>query len=235
MPAPRIVVLTGAGVSAESGVDTFRTKGGLWDRYEVAEVATPQGFAADPAKVHAFYDLRRAQLPNLSPNPAHVALAEMEARLEAGGGALTLVTQNVDDLHERAGSRSVLRVHGELAKAECAACDAVSAWTGPMGVGAVCPQCMNGGALRPHVVWFGEEPRHLDQAEAALTVADLFVSIGTSGSVYPAAGMVHAARAAGARTMELNLEPSENADAFDDARYGLASEVVPRWAEEVTW
>ena len=233
--APRIVVLTGSGISAESGVDTFRTEGGLWSRYDVSEVATPEGFAADAGKVHAFYDLRRAALPGVSPNPAHEALARLEARLAEGGGALTLVTQNVDDLHERAGSRAVLHIHGELAKAECAACDAVLPWPGPMGTAARCPACAAIGTLRPHVVWFGEAPRYLDEAEAALARADLFVSIGTSGSVYPAAGMVHAARARGMRTMELNLEPSENADAFGEARYGLASEIVPRWAEEVTW
>ena len=187
MSAPRIVVLTGSGISAESGVDTFRTEGGLWSRYDVSEIATPEGFAADPDKVHAFYDLRRAALPGVSPNPAHMA------------------------------------------------CDAVLPWPGPMGTAARCPACARGGTLRPHVVWFGEMPRYLDEAEAALTRADLFVSIGTSGSVYPAAGMVHAARARGVRTMELNLEPSENADAFGEARYGLAGEIVPRWAEEVTW
>ena len=239
MPAPRIVVLTGAGVSAESGVDTFRTAGGLWERYDYREVATPEGFAADPGKVHAFYDLRRAGLPSVEPNAAHLALARLEARLAEAGGSLTVVTQNVDDLHERAGSERVLHVHGELAKAECTACGAVTAWTGPMGPGPegerACPACGHAGGLRPHVVWFGEAPRFLDEAEAALVGADLFVSIGTSGSVYPAAGLVHAARAAGVRAMELNLEPSENADAFDMARYGPASEVVPRWAEEVAW
>ena len=229
------MVLTGAGVSAESGVDTFRTKGGLWEGYDHREVATPEGFAADPYKVHAFYDLRRAMLPRVQPNPAHRALAALEARLEAAGGRLMLVTQNVDDLHERAGSRRVLHVHGELAKAECTACGAVKRWTGPMGTAATCPACGRTGTMRPHVVWFGEMPRFLDEAEAALASADLFVSVGTSGSVYPAAGMVHAARAAGVATMELNLEPSENADAFDEARYGPAGEVVPRWAEEVSW
>ena len=235
MPAPRIVVLTGAGVSAESGVDTFRTAGGLWDRHDWREVATPEGFAADPAKVHAFYDARRAALPGVQPNAAHLALARLQGRLEAAGGALTLVTQNVDDLHERAGATGVLHVHGELAKAECTACGAVRAWSGPIGVEAVCTACANAGTLRPHVVWFGEVPRHLDAAEAALGEADVFASIGTSGSVYPAAGMVHAARRLGVRTVELNLEPSENADAFADARYGAATQVVPAWAEEVTW
>ena len=235
MSPPRIVVLTGSGISAESGVDTFRTKGGLWERYDVAEVATPEGFAADPDKVHAFYDLRRAALPQVAPNAAHEALARLEARLEDDGGRLTVVTQNVDDLHERAGAVRVLHIHGELAKAQCAACGAVAAWPGPMGRAAVCPSCGAAGTLRPYVVWFGEMPRFLDEAEAALAEANLFVSIGTSGSVYPAAGMVHAAKRFGVRTMELNLEPSENADAFDEARYGRAGEIVPRWAEEVVW
>ena len=234
MAAPRLVVLTGAGVSADSGVDTFRTKGGLWERYDVAEVATPEGYARDPALVHAFYDLRRAALPGVRPNAAHRALAALEARLAAAGGVLTLVTQNVDDLHERAGSRDVLHIHGELAKAECAACGAVHSWTGPLADGPPCPSCGEA-ALRPHVVWFGEMPRFLDEAEAALSRADLFVSIGTSGSVYPAAGMVHAARGLGVRTAELNLEPSENADSFDEGRYGRAAEIVPVWAEELSW
>lgn len=235
MSAPRILVLTGSGISAESGVDTFRTEGGLWDRFDVAEVATPEGFAADPAKVHEFYDLRRAALPGVAPNAAHVALATLEARLAEGGGALTLVTQNVDDLHERAGSREILHIHGELAKAECTACGTVTEWRGPLGVAAVCPACANEGTLRPHVVWFGETPRFLEAAEAALSRADLFVSIGTSGSVYPAAGLVHAAHRLGVATMELNLEPSQNADAFEKARYGPATQIVPAWAEEMVW
>ena len=232
--APRLVVLTGAGVSADSGVDTFRTAGGLWDRYDVAEVATPEGFARNPALVHEFYDLRRSALPSVEPNAAHRALARLQDRLEAAGGGLTLVSQNVDDLHERAGSRGVLHIHGELAKAECGSCGAVHAWPGPLAPRPPCPSCGEA-ALRPHVVWFGEMPRFLDEAEAALMRADLFVSIGTSGSVYPAAGMVHAARAMGVRTVELNLEPSENADSFDEGRYGRAAEIVPGWAEELSW
>jgi NAD-dependent deacetylase len=231
--APRIVVLAGAGISADSGVDTFRTAGGLWDRYDWREVATPEGFAANPSLVHEFYDARRAALPSVEPNAAHEALAALEARLEAAGGRLTIVTQNVDDLHERAGSARVLHVHGELAKGECTACNAVSRWRGPMGTNAACSSCATTGTMRPHVVWFGEVPRFLDEAEAALAEAETFVSIGTSGSVYPAAGMVRAAQALGVRTVELNLEPSENADAFDEARYGRAAEIVPRWAEDV--
>ena len=234
MAAPRLVVLTGAGVSADSGVDTFRTTGGLWDRYDVAEVATPEGFARDPDLVHEFYDLRRAALPGVRPNAAHEALARLQDRLAAAGGALTLVSQNVDDLHERAGSRGVLHIHGELAKAECLSCGAVHDWTGPLAHRPPCPDCGKA-ALRPYVVWFGEMPRFLDEAEAALATADAFVSIGTSGSVYPAAGMVHAARSLGIKTVELNLEPSENADAFAEARYGRAAEIVPAWVKELSW
>ncbi|MBB4657955.1 NAD-dependent deacylase [Parvularcula dongshanensis] len=235
MSAPSLVVLTGAGVSADSGVDTFRTAGGLWDRYDWREVATPEGFAADPGKVHAFYNERRRALPGVRPNAAHAALAELEARLEANGGRLTLVTQNVDDLHERAGSRRVLHVHGELAKAACVACGTVSVWTADLGTEIPCPSCGVAGAMRPHVVWFGEMPRHLDEAEAALGEADLFVSIGTSGSVYPAAGLVAAARARGVDCTELNLEPSANARLFTEARYGRAAEIVPAFAKEMTW
>ena len=234
MPAPRLVVLTGAGVSADSGVDTFRTAGGLWERYDAAEVATPEGFARNPGLVHEFYDLRRAALPGVAPNAAHWALARLQDRLEEAGGALTLVTQNVDDLHERAGSRGVLHIHGELAKAACGSCGAVHDWPGSLADGPPCPSCGKA-ALRPYVVWFGEMPRFLREAEAALATADAFVSIGTSGSVYPAAGMVHAARSLRLRTVELNLEPSENADAFTEARYGRAAQIVPEWAEEVTW
>ena len=235
MAAPRILVLTGAGISADSGVDTFRTQGGLWERHDWRKVATPEGFAADPDKVHGFYNGRRAALPEVRPNAAHRALADLERRLEKDGGRLTLVTQNVDDLHQRAGSREVLPIHGSLDRASCTACGAVHEWRQDLSVKTPCPGCGKAGGMRPHVVWFGEMPRHLDEAEAALGEADLFVSIGTSGSVYPAAGFVAAARAGGTRCLELNLEPSENADLFDDTRYGKAARIVPEWAEELTW
>jgi len=233
LKAPAIFVLTGAGVSAESGLGTFRDKDGLWARYDLREVATPEGFARDPVKVHGFYDARRRALAEAAPNAAHAALARLEAELEARGGRLFLCTQNIDDLHERAGARRVVHMHGELFKARCLACTAVADWRGDLGLAAACPGCQCAGRLRPDVVWFGEVPRFLDEIYAAVAEADLFVSIGTSGSVYPAAGLVAEARAAGVRTCEINLEPSENAYAFGERRYGPASEAVPAWVDEV--
>jgi len=231
--APSIFVLTGAGVSAESGLGTFRDQDGLWARYDLREVATPEGFARDPAKVHGFYDARRRALAGAAPNAAHVALARLEAELEARGERLFLCTQNIDDLHERAGARRVVHMHGELFKARCLACTAVSDWRGDLGLAAACPSCDCIGRLRPDVVWFGEVPYFLDEIYAAVVEAELFVSIGTSGSVYPAAGLGAEARAAGVRTCEINLEPSDNAYAFDERRYGPASEAVPAWVDEV--
>lgn len=229
----RLFVLTGAGVSAESGLGTFRDKDGLWTRYDLSEVATPEGFARNPAKVHAFYNARRANLSGAEPNEAHHALARLEGELEARGGKLFLCTQNVDDLHERAGSRNVLHMHGELAKVRCEECGAILTWTGDLSAETRCPRCDRAGGLRPHVVWFGEVPLGLDMIDEELTSADRFVAIGTSGSVYPAAGLVSEARSLGLPTAELNLEPSENAWVFDERRYGPASEVVPAWVEEV--
>ena len=229
----RIVVLTGSGVSAESGLSTFRDTDGVWAKYDYREVATPEGFAADPALVHGFYNERRRNLKNVAPNAAHAALAELEAGLAARGGVLTLVTQNVDDLHERAGSKNLLHMHGELAKARCVFCGLVEAWAEDLSTETGCPSCGASGGMRPDVVWFGETPKHLDEIARALTQADLFVSIGTSGAVYPAAGFVAEARALGTPCTELNLEPSENAWAFDERRYGKASEIVPAWAREM--
>lgn len=228
-----IVVLTGSGISAESGVATFRDKDGVWAKYDYRDVATPEGFAADPGLVHAFYNDRRRGLRDVEPNPAHRALAALEKGLADRGGRLMLITQNVDDLHERGGARHVLHMHGELLKAECASCNAVMAWDEDLSVDVVCPACQRANDMRPHVVWFGEAPRYMDEAADAIMTADLFVSIGTSGSVYPAAGFVAEARALDIQTMELNLEPSENASLFADARYGPASKVVPAWVDEV--
>lgn len=225
-----VVVLTGAGISAESGLGTFRDKGGLWARYDPMTLATPEAFACDPALVQAFYDARRRNLLDAAPNAAHVALVRLEAGLDARGDRLTLVTQNVDDLHERAGSRSVLHMHGELLKARCLACGAVSPWRADITPLDRCPVCGVGG-LRPHVVWFGEMPFGMDAIEDALADADLFVAIGTSGSVYPAAGFVAAARRHGARTCELNLEPSDTAGLFEERHHGPATAVVPAWVE----
>jgi NAD-dependent deacetylase len=230
--APNIFVLTGAGVSAESGLGTFRDAKGLWARFNPYELATPEAFARDPEKVHAFYNMRRADLLEAAPNAAHEALARLGPALAERGGALTLVTQNVDDLHERAGAADVIHMHGELLKARCLACDGVAAWREALATTTPCPGCGAAGGMRPHVVWFGEFPLFMEQIEGALAAADLFVAIGTSGAVYPAAGFVELARARGAKTLELNLEPSDGARLFDEGRYGPASQVVPAWAEE---
>ncbi len=229
----RIFVLTGAGVSAESGLGTFRDKDGVWTKYDLSEVATPEGFARDPAKVRAFYNARRANLATASPNAAHVALARLEAALAARNGELYLCTQNVDDLHEKAGSRRVVHMHGELAVTRCDHCQALRPDTGPLSAESVCEACGRDGAARPHVVWFGEVPLFMDEIEEALSRADLFVSIGTSGSVYPAAGFVAEARAMGGATCEINLEPSANAYMFDEKLYGPAGEAVPAWVERL--
>lgn len=231
--APRIVVLTGSGVSAESGVATFRDPDGVWAKHDWREVATPEGFAADPARVHAFYNARRRGLPGVRPNAAHAALARLEQTLTEAGGALLLATQNVDDLHERAGSRNLLHMHGELLKAVCGRCGGARPWENDLHVETRCPGCGAAGAMRPDVVWFGEIPKYLDRIGSALAEADLFAAIGTSGSVYPAAGLVAEARALGLECAELNLEPSENARLFTERRYGRASEIVPAWAREI--
>ena len=230
-----IFVLTGAGISAESGLGTFRDRRGegIWARFDPMKLATPEAFARDPETVLAFYDLRRRDLLNAKPNAAHLALARLEGALAQRGAALTLVTQNIDDLHERAGSHPVIHMHGELLKARCAACEAVRPWLDDLTVAHACTDCGGLGALRPHVVWFGEMPLAMDLIGTALRKADLFVAIGTSGAVYPAAGFVAEARAYGIRTCEINLEAADNADLFDEQRLGAASETVPAWVEEV--
>ncbi len=230
-----VFVLTGAGVSAESGLGTFRDKRGegIWARFDPMKLATPEAFARDPETVLAFYDSRRSNLMNARPNAAHFALARLESALAPGAGSLTLVTQNIDDLHERAGSRKVIHMHGELLKARCLHCDSVRLWPDGLSPAHVCPDCGRAGGLRPHVVWFGEMPLQLDDIDRALRRADLFVAIGTSGAVYPAAGFVAEARASGAQTCEINLEAADNADCFDEARYGPASETVPAWVAEL--
>jgi NAD-dependent deacetylase len=229
-----IFVLTGAGISAESGLGTFRDKSrqGIWARFDPMKLATPEAFARDPETVLAFYDQRRRDLLGASPNAAHVALARFERELAARGGHLTLVTQNIDDLHERAGSRRVVHMHGELLKARCERCGGVSAWAKDLKPSHACPECGAAGGLRPDVVWFGEMPMHMETIGRALRRADLFVAIGTSGAVYPAAGFVAEARAYGLPTCELNLEAADNADLFDEQRLGPASETVPAWVDE---
>ncbi|HUG46062.1 MAG TPA: NAD-dependent deacylase, partial [Sphingomicrobium sp.] len=200
-----IVILTGAGVSAESGVATFRGPDGLWEGHRVEDVATPQAFLRDPGLVYAFYDARRAKLATIEPNAAHRALARLDQQWP---GELLLVTQNVDDLHERAGARRLVHMHGELKKGWCLGCNSKFPWPGPMGEGAQCAICGTSGRVRPDIVWFGEIPHAMDRIELALQSCDLFVSIGTSGAVYPAAGFVQTARHYGAHTLEMNLEPS---------------------------
>jgi NAD-dependent deacetylase len=228
-----IFVLTGAGVSAESGLGTFRDKDGFWSRFDPMRLATPEAFAYNPDEVHAFYNMRRQNLLSAEPNAAHGALARLETGLAEGGGSLFLCTQNIDDLHERAGSQHVIHMHGELLKARCTACGQVSPWHEDLSVQVHCPSCHRTGSLRPHVVWFGEMPLEMDAIYDALLAADLFVAIGTSGSVYPAAGFVSEARGYGIRTCEINLERSDNARQFDEAHYGPASEAVPAWVEQV--
>lgn len=230
-----IFVLTGAGISAESGLGTFRDKQreGIWAKFDPMKLATPEAFARDPETVLAFYDLRRRNLMSAKPNAAHFALARLESALAERRGSLTLVTQNVDDLHERAGSASVIHIHGELLKARCNACATVLPWVDDLTVSHACPDCGRTAVLRPHVVWFGEMPFAMDLIGRALGKADLFVAIGTSGAVYPAAGFVAEARAYGMRTCEINLEAADNADVFDEQRLGPASETVPAWVEEL--
>ncbi|HEX2804433.1 MAG TPA: NAD-dependent deacylase [Sphingomicrobium sp.] len=225
-----IVILTGAGVSAESGLSTFRGPDGLWEGHRVEDVATPEGFARDPALVHAFYDARRARLSAVTPNAAHEALARLDREWP---GELLLVTQNVDDLHERAGSKRLVHMHGELAKGWCLRCDRRFGWTGPMGEGAACPSCGTSGLVRPDIVWFGEMPYRMEEIDAAIDRCDLFVSIGTSGAVYPAAGFVQTARYCRARTLEMNLEPSLGSFLFGESRIGRAGDLVPEWVEEL--
>lgn len=228
-PIRNIVILTGAGVSAESGIDTFRTAGGLWERYRPEDVATPQAFARDPDLVLGFYDMRRAAIQAKEPNDAHVALGRLDAEWD---GEMLIVTQNIDDLHERGGARRVLHMHGQHLNAWCVACDGKWPWRGALADRPPCPGCGKP-ALRPDVVWFGETPYQMDAIHAALRDCDLFVSIGTSGAVYPAAGLVRGARDLGVRTLELNLEPSQGSAWFHESRLGPATQIVPQWVEEM--
>lgn len=225
-----IVVLTGSGISAESGISTFRDNDGIWARFDVEEVATPSAFARNPHKVHEFYNLRRRALAGVRPNAAHQALARLEREY---AGLVVIVTQNVDHLHEAAGSRNTIHMHGELLKALCERCKAVAPWFEDLSVATSCPRCGTAGGMRPDVVWFGEMPYQMEEIARLLGRATQFVSIGTSGSVYPAAGFVEAVRRNGTRTLELNLEPSDGASLFDEAIHGPASVVVPAWVDRV--
>jgi len=232
MTGPSIVILTGAGISQESGLHTFRDADGIWATVRIEDVATPEAFARDPSRVHAFYNARRRSLlrPEIAPNPAHRALARLEAEWR---GPVLLVTQNIDDLHERAGSRNLRHIHGEMLKARCESCGDVRGWTDDLDTALPCAACARNGGMRPHVVWFGEMPFHLDEVYAALARCDLFLSIGTSGNVYPAAGFVAEARAGGAHTVELNLEPSEGRSHFAERLYGPAGTIVPDYVDRL--
>jgi NAD-dependent deacetylase len=229
-----VFVLTGAGLSAESGIRTFRdAPDALWAQYDPMALATPEAFAADPDLVHRFYGHRRAKVLDAAPNAAHRALARLQAGLRARGGEAVLCTQNVDDLLERGGAGAVMHMHGSLLEGRCLRCGTVSPWRGTMDVGSACPACGTVGGMRPNVVWFGEVPLFLDEIAAGVAAAEVFVAVGTSGTVYPAAGLVDLAREAGARTVEINLQRSERAGAFDDVRLGPATEAVPAWVAEM--
>ena len=226
----RVVVLTGAGVSAESGLKTFRDNNGLWENYAVTEVATPEAFATNPDLVYRFYNERRRQLLNeAKPNPAHYALADLEACV---GDNFLLITQNVDNLHEQAGSKHLLHMHGELLRASCTVTGKAFALTGDIDGQSRCQCCHPGQPIRPDIVWFGEAPYHMERIMAALHAADVFISIGTSGHVYPAAGFVREARSSGAHTIELNLEPSQQGSAFAETHYGPAARLVPSFVRQ---
>ncbi len=223
-----IVVLTGSGISAESGIATFRDKNGIWSKVDYRDVATPQGFARNPKLVHDFYNTRRRGGAGAKPNAGHLALARLErVHTAAPGRSFHLVTQNIDALHEAAGSHNIIHMHGEMAKALCALCGARQRWTEDLSTELACNRCGQAGGMRPDVVWFGEMPYHMERIADLLAQCDLFISIGTSGTVYPAAGFVAEARRAGAHTVELNLEPSEGASLFAEAIHGKAGEVVP--------
>jgi len=228
-----IVILTGAGISRESGLHTFRDSDGIWAQHRIEDVATPEAFARNPRAVHTFYNTRRRQLVtgNIRPNAAHEALARLE---RAWPEPVLLVTQNIDDLHEKAGSRALIHMHGELRKARCAHCGHVRVEDGDLGVEQPCPVCTRTGGMRPHVVWFGEMPLGMDEIAEAIDRCTLFVSIGTSGNVYPAAGFVQEARyRARAHTVELNLEPSAGESLFAEKIYGPATQVVPAFVERL--
>ena len=228
-----IVILTGAGISKESGLETFRDEGGLWSRTRIEDVATPEAYARDPKRVLEFYNMRRQSMVdgNIRPNAAHLALARLEREWP---GEVLVVTQNIDNLHEQAGSKNLLHMHGEMLKARCATCNDVIPWEGSLGLENSCHACGAVGRMRPHVVWFGEMPFYMNDIYAALDRCHLFISIGTSGNVYPAAGFVQHVRMRGVgRTVELNLEPSEGATLFAETHYGPASEKVPAFVGQL--
>lgn len=230
-PYKNIVVLTGAGISAESGIKTFRSKDGLWEDHHIEDVATPEGFVRNPQLVQSFYNRLRKNLQSgIFPNEGHNALARLERELD---GNVTIITQNIDDLHEKAGSQHVLHMHGELLQVRCVHSNQVLPWTKDINPNDLCHCCQIPAVLRPHIVWFGEMPLYMEDIQRALMAADLFISIGTSGVVYPAAGFVHEALISGAKTVEINLEPSVLQSEFEEKRYGNASVLVPEFVDEL--
>lgn len=232
MKKVNVVVLTGAGISAESGIQTFRSADGLWEEHRVEDVATPEGYARDPQLVQRFYNERRQQLQqdNIKPNAAHFALAQLEELL---GDNFLLITQNIDNLHERAGSKRIVHMHGELLKVRCNKSKQVLEWKGDLTVDDRCHCCQFPQPLRPHIVWFGEMPLGMDHIYQSIEQANIFIAIGTSGHVYPAAGFVHEAKLNGAHTVELNLEPSQVESEFEEKHYGLASKVVVEYVNHL--
>lgn len=226
-----IVILTGAGISAESGIQTFRAQDGLWEEHRIEDVATPEAFSRDPALVQRFYNMRRQPLLDkaVAPNKGHKALAELEHKFE---GDFLLVTQNIDDLHEQAGSKAILHMHGEILKMRCTTTGQIYACEQAISDNTICRCCNVTGTLRPHIVWFGEMPLFMDEIYATLANCDLFIAIGTSGNVYPAAGFVQIARQSGAHTIEINLEESAVATDFEEAIYGKAGEILPGWVQQ---
>lgn len=228
---PNLVLLTGAGLSAESGVPTFRGVDGLWEGHRIEEVASPEAFKKTPERVHQFYNLRRAALKTVEPNEAHHALVRLE---KAWPGSLIHVTQNVDDLNERAGAQKLLHMHGELKKVRCTSCRSVMHWEEDLTLSSFCPECSRAGKLRPDIVWFGEMPYYIEEITRALETVDIFICIGTSGVVYPAAGFARLAAEKGAsRLIEINLEPTGISGYFTEQHHGLASLEVPRLVEEL--
>jgi len=228
-----IVILTGAGISKESGLDTFRDSDGIWAKVRIEDVATPEAFARNPSRVQEFYNARRAGLkePGVVPNAAHEALARLEREWP---GEVLLVTQNIDDLHERAGSHNLIHMHGELLKVRCEYCEVLMDWSENLQTTTPGPHCGRKNGMRPHVVWFGEMPLGMDKIYETLDTCRLFVSIGTSGNVYPAAGFVQHVRYRGvAHSVELNLEPSQGATLFAEAIYGPATEIVPAFVDRI--
>ncbi len=226
----RVVILTGAGLSAESGLATFRDEDGIWSQYDYRDVATPEGFHRNPNLVYDFYNMRRREGAKAEPNAAHTALAKLQKDYP---GEVLIVTQNIDTLHEAAGATNLIHMHGDMATMQCTHCDAHLPWTEDLSAELTCPECELKGGMRPAVVWFGEMPLQMERIAGALSDCDLFVSVGTSGNVYPAAGFVAAAREAGAHTLELNLEPSDTAGYFAEQRHGPATEIVPAFVDDL--